>query len=192
MMLKFKGHSGRGQASGFTLLEMVFVLGMLAILVTWITLTVATVETEERLRDASGSIESLARRARNIAVRQQRAYQLTISAGSISIAPQYMLTGEVDEYEEDRGEELASREDHENITASESMDAEVTYEIRRWRSEEWILIEGDEKVVITLDPVGLVEPISIRCSVGKSWLIQELHPLTASVRNEEMSVEDEG
>lgn len=191
-MQKIKGHTRRGQAGGFTLLEMVFVLGMVAILVTWITLTVSTVETEQRLREASGSIESLARRARNIAVMQQRAYQLTISEGSISIAPQYMLTDVVDDYETERGEEAPPREDYENITASEDTDAEVTYEIRRWRSEEWILIEGDKKVVITLDPVGLVEPISIRCSVGKSWLIQELHPLTASVRDEEMSVEDEG
>jgi type II secretory pathway pseudopilin PulG len=190
-MNRAKRHIDGKQAGGFTLLEVVFVLGMIAVLVTWLTLTISTVETEQRLREASGDIESLARRARNIAVRQQRAYQLTISEGSISIAPQYMLA----DVEEDdafgfEGEEIP-REDFENITDSETTDSEVTYEIRRWRSDEWQLIEGDKKIVITLDPIGLVEPISIRCSIGKSWLIQELHPLTASVRDEQMSVEDE-
>ena len=176
-MNKGKRHNEKKQVGGFTLLEIVFVLGMIAVLVTWLTLTVATVETEQRLREASGDIESLARRARNIAVRQQRAYQLTISDGSISIAPQHMLADMEEEDARDfEGEELP-RENFENMTDSESTDSEVTYEIRRWRSNEWQLIEGKNKVVITLDPIGLVEPISIRCSIGKSWLIQELHPL---------------
>ncbi|MBT8038466.1 MAG: hypothetical protein KJO21_13080 [Verrucomicrobiae bacterium] len=164
---------------------------MLAILVTWLTLTISTVETEQRLREASGEIESLARRARNIAVRQQRAYQLTISDGSISIGPQFMLADVEQDDALGFDDDEAPREDFEDITASEATDSEVTYEIRRWRSDVWELIEGEKRVVVTLDPIGLVEPIAIRCSVGKSWLIQGLHPLTASVRNEEMSIEDE-
>lgn len=166
-------------------------LGMVAILVTIFTVKVSTVETEQRLREASGGIESLAKRARNIAVRQQRAYQLTISDGNISIAPQYVLQEGEDSFLEREEEEAeAPRENHEDILASEKTDDEVTYEIRRWRSDEWQLIEGDKTVVLTLDPVGLVEPISIRCSIGNSWMIRELHPLTAGVRDEEMSVED--
>ncbi len=190
-MNRARRHSEGAQAGGFTLLEVVFVLGMLAVLVTWLTLTISTVETEQRLREASGDIESLARRARNIAVRQQRPYQLTISKGSISIAPQYMLEDREQEDAFDFEDEETPRVDFENMTDREATDPEVTYEIRRWRSDEWQLIEGERTVVVTLDPVGLVEPISIRCSKGKSWLIQELHPLTASVRDEEMSIEDE-
>ena len=177
-------HQRLKQAGGFTLLEMVFVLGMLAIFATWITLRVVNVETEQQLREASGSIESLARQARNIAVRQQRAYQLTIAEGAISIAPQYMLEDEKGGYDE-----VNPRKEFENITATEKTDSGVTYEVKRWRSDEWKEIKGDEKVVITLGPLGLIEPISIRCSIGKSWLIHQLHPLTASVRDEEMSVE---
>ena len=63
-------------------MEIVFVLAMIAMLTTWMTLSVSTVETEQKLREASGGIESLAKRARNIAVMQQRPYQLTISAES--------------------------------------------------------------------------------------------------------------
>ena len=185
-------HKGVKQVGGFTLLEIVVVLGMVAMLVTWLTLSIGTVETEQKLREASGSIESLAKRGRNIAVRQQRTYHLVISEGSISIAPQYVLEGSDESImEPEYGDGEIPRDNFEDITASENTDSEVTYEIKRWRSDEWELIEGDKKVILTLDPVGLVEPISIRCSNGKSWLIHELHPLTAGVRDEEMSVENE-
>ncbi|MCP5536664.1 MAG: type II secretion system protein [Akkermansiaceae bacterium] len=185
-------HKRGTQAGGFTLLEIVFVLGMVAVLATWLTLSVTTVQTEQRLREASGSIETLAKQARNIAVRQQRAYQLTITEEAVSIAPQFTSISDGEHLiEPEENEEPAPRDDFEDITTREETDAEVTYEIKRWRSDEWQLIKGDTKVVITLDPVGLVEPISIRCSIGKSWLIHELHPLTAGIRDEEMSIEDD-
>lgn len=184
----------RQQAQGFTLLEIVFVLGMIAMIVTWVTLTVTTVETEQKLRRAAGSIETLTKRGRSIAVMQQRPYQVTITLGSVSMAPQYMrsdIEHDDDAYDEYDAYDGASREDFENITARETMDSEVTYEIRRWRSDIWQEIDKNSQVVLTIDPTGLVEPISVRCSVGKSWIIQELHPLTGGVRDEEMSIEDQ-
>ncbi len=187
-MSRCKHHNGVKQASGFTLLEMVIVLGMLAVFATWFVMSITTVETEQRLREASGGIESLVRRARNIAVRQQRPYELTIREGEISIAPKYVLD---DEEEDEEFDEDHPRVEFENITASEKTDPKVSYEIKRWRSDKWVKIKGDEKVVVSLEPIGLVEPISIRCSIGESWLIQELHPLTGSVRDEQMSVEKE-
>jgi prepilin-type N-terminal cleavage/methylation domain-containing protein len=176
------------QAQGFTLLEIVFVLGMIAIIVAWVTLTVTTVETEHQLRKAAGNIETLVKRGRSIAVMQQRPYQVTVSLGSVSMAPQYMRSDFVEIDDDD--EEGASREDFENITANENTDPDVTYEIRRWRSDIWQEIDKNHQVVLTLDPMGLVEPISVRCTVGKSWILQELHPLTGGVRDEEMSIED--
>ena len=171
---------------GFTLLEMVIVLSIIAAIATMAVLEFGNVHAEQRLRESIGSIESLAKRGRNIAVRQQRAYQLTISEQSISIAPQYARR-------EDGGgnndDELGMRKKFEDFTDSEQTDDEVVYEVRRWGSDEWQVIEKDKKVVVTIEPTGLVEPISIRCTVGKSWIMQELHPLTAGVRNEEMNIE---
>ncbi len=174
------------QAGGFTLLEVVIVLGMITILVTWLTVSIGTVETEERLRRATADITVMTKRARSIAVQQQRPYVLTISEGSIKIAPLYNIS-EDDKIPVDEEEP----EQFQDIIDSEETDAEVRYEIRRWRSDIWQAIEDNKEVVLRLDPVGLVEPISIRCSVGKSWLIQDLHPLTAGVRDEQMNIEKE-
>lgn len=174
-------------SGGFTLLELVIVLGVIAILVTWMTLSVGTVETEEKLRYAAGDITALTKRARSIAVQQQRPYKLTISKKSIAISPLNNLS----EDEIFKNQEGSENQRFQAVIDSEETDADVIYEIRRWRSEEWITIEDGKEEVIVLDPLGLVEPIAIRCTVGKSWLMQEFHPLTAGVRDEEMSIEKE-
>ena len=179
----------QGEVSGFTLLEMVFVLGMIGILVAWVTVSVASVNKEKKLLKAMDGIESLIRRGRSVAVLQQRPYMVTISSSGISLAPQYV--GSEQELYDDDGAELNEREVFKSVTATESIDPEVKYEIRRWRSDVWEEIEGDKKVELILAPEGLVEPISIRCSMDKSWILHTLSPLTGAVRDEEMSVQDD-
>ena len=180
------------QVAGFTLLEIVFVLSMIAILVTWLTVSLSTVESEQKLREAASRIELLAKRGLSIAVMQQRPYQLTITASSVSIAPRYALgpdeAGYIENEQDGAGGESGSFDD---ITASEAIDVDVSYEIKRWQSDDWVALEGDKRIVITLNPIGLIEPFMIRCTMGESWIMHELHPLTAGVRDEEMSIEKE-
>lgn len=185
-------HTKNRQVAGFTLLEIVFVLSMIAILVTWLTVSLSTVESEQKLREAASRIELLAKRGLSIAVMQQRPYQLTITASSVSIAPRYALgpdeAGYMENEQDGAGGESGSFDD---ITASEAIDVDVSYEIKRWQSDDWVALEGDKRIVITLNPMGLIEPFMIRCSMGESWIMHELHPLTAGVRDEEMSIEKE-
>ena len=185
-------HTKNRQVAGFTLLEIVFVLSMIAILVTWLTVSLSTVESEQKLREAAGRIELLAKRGLSIAVMQQRPYQLTITASSVSIAPRYALGPDEAVYMENEQDEAGGESgSFDDITASEAIDADVSYEIKRWQSDDWVALEGDKRIVITLNPIGLIEPFMIRCSMGESWIMHELHPLTAGVRDEEMSIEKE-
>jgi len=185
-------HAKNRQVAGFTLLEIVFVLSMIAILVTWLTVSLSTVESEQKLREAASRIELLAKRGLSIAVMQQRPYQLTITASSVSIAPRYALGPDEAVYMENEQDGAGGEsESFDDITASEAIDADVSYEIKRWQSDDWVALEGDKRIVITLNPIGLIEPFMIRCSMGESWIMHELHPLTAGVRDEEMSIEKE-
>ena len=185
-------HTKNRQVAGFTLLEIVFVLSMIAILVTWLTVSLSTVESEQKLREAASRIELLAKRGLSIAVMQQRPYQLTITASSVSIAPRYALGPDEAVYMENEQDGAGGEsESFDDITASEAIDADVSYEIKRWQSDDWVALEGDKRIVITLNPIGLIEPFMIRCTMGESWIMHELHPLTAGVRDEEMSIEKE-
>ena len=185
-------HTKNRQVAGFTLLEIVFVLSMIAILVTWLTVSLSTVESEQKLREAAGRIELLAKRGLSIAVMQQRPYQLAITASSVSIAPRYELgpdeTASMENEQDGAGGDSRSFDD---ITASEALDGDVSYEIKRWQSDDWEALEEGKRIVLILNPIGLIEPITIRCSMGKSWIMHELHPLTAGIRDEEMSIEKE-
>lgn len=179
-------HRCHGRVPAFTLLEMVFVLGLIVVIATMVVVNASTVETEKRLREAAGAVESMAKRARNLAVTQQRAYELTISGEGVSIAPQHPLNVSKDDWgQENEGEPGIV---HEDIKAAKALDENVVYAIKRWGADEWVTIDGENKVVLTLGADGLVEPVEIRCSVGESWLVQRLHPLTAGVRDEEMSI----
>ncbi len=185
-------HAKNRQVAGFTLLEIVFVLSMIAILVTWLTVSLSTVESEQKLREAAGRIESLAQRGLRIAVMQQRPYQLTITASSVSLAPRNAFgSDEAVSMENEMDGEGGDSRTFDDIAASEATDAEVSYEIKRWQSDKWEELEGDKRIVITLNPIGLIEPLMIRCSMGESWIMHELHPLTAGIRDEEMSIEKE-
>ena len=179
-------HTNLSLQKGFSLLEIVVVLGILAVIVTWVTVSVANVDTERQLREAAAKIVSKIGQARSVAVRQQRPYTITITAESVTLAPEF--SSEEEEDFDDEGDELSIYQ--EDITSASENDADLTYEVLRWQSDDWKLMEDKESVIITVEPSGLVEPISIRCTKGKSWLIQELHPLTGRVRDEQMSIEE--
>ena len=191
-MQRVSSHINNRKVSGFTLLELVFVLSMIAVLVTWVTVSISTVETEDKLREAAGSIELLAQRGLNVAITQQRSYELSITANMVSLAPKYVLDSEsvgwVDQNE--LGEDEVSRK-FDDVVANEPMSTDVLYEIKRWQSSEWLTLEKDKQIVLGLSPLGLIEPISIRCSIGSSCIMHQLHPLTAGIRDEEMSIEKE-
>ena len=187
-----KRHIRDRQLGGFTLLEIVFVLSMVAILVTWMTVSIATVESEQKLREAAGRIELLAQRGLSLAVIQQRPYELTITENTVSLSAKHANASDGAE-----GIDYAELNDEvgdggfENMTVSEPLEVDVSYQIKRWRSNDWQTLEKNQQMVIGLSPLGLIEPISIRCSIGKSWMMHELHPLTAGIRDEEMSIEKE-
>jgi prepilin-type N-terminal cleavage/methylation domain-containing protein len=186
-----KSVTGTKKRGGFTLLEIVFVLSMVAVLVTWMTVSIATVESEQKLREAAESIELLAKRGLNVAVAQQRPYELTITETTVSLAPKYTYSSDdingVDSSELNDEAETGFVD----VSVNEPMASDVLYEIKRWRSDDWQPLEKNKTVVLMLSPLGLIEPISIRCSSGKSWIMHELHPLTAGMRDEEMSIEKE-
>ncbi len=143
---------------------------------------------ERLLRDASGEIEMLAKRARTTAILQQTPYALEFREGIVRLMPLaqagrvekrtvggHRIGGEPVEYEGGGNRwELP-------------LEGGISVFIRRWNSAQWLATVKDTVHVWRFDPNGLCEPISVKLVVdGKSWSADTYHPLTATIRESQL------
>ncbi|MEY3895051.1 MAG: hypothetical protein RLZZ214_570 [Verrucomicrobiota bacterium] len=163
---------------GFTLIEIVMVLAISAIVMGGAIGLMIFSSDERVLRNASGEIELLAKRARTIAILNQTPYALEFREGVVRLLPLAQAGMDLKKSSKQREEPEASAVDE-----SRQIDLEGGLEIsiRRWNSEEWLTTHKKTVHVWRFDPDGLCEPISIRYSLGKSWAEDTFHPLTATI-----------
>lgn len=141
---------------------------------------------ERVLRDASGEVELMAKRARTISILHQTPYALEFRPGLVRIVP-FAQAGMSDK-DLSRGKGAASGGD--NATGAENREyvlgAGVDILVRRWNSEKWLATPKNTVHVWRFDPDGLCEPISVRFTLGKSWAEDTYHPLTATIRDSQL------
>ncbi len=183
---------------GFTLLELVIVMMVVALLGAGAIGYMILSSDERSLNNASAEVEVLAKRARTIAALQQRPYALEFFENRISLMP--LAEAMVDPG--DREDILAAQEDaaaeraaasedgmppaasgFESVHAGWELDPEMRLLVRRWASDEWLAISGGNRQVWRFDPEGFCEPIAVRIQIGESWKESEFHPLTGSIRD---------
>lgn len=140
---------------------------------------------ERALRNASGEIELMAKRARTIAILQQTPYAVEFREGRVNLLPwaeaglqdkksrRYVFTDDA----EAAGEGDKSRQ--------YTIPAGMAVSVRRWNSEEWHTTLKNAVHIWRFDPDGLCEPISVRLELNKSWIIDTFHPLTATISETE-------
>ena len=63
------------------------------------------------------------------------------------------------------------------------LDPDLVLSVRRWASDAWQKPSERRPLVWRFDPDGLCEPVGVRLALDGSWIEQEFHPLTASVRD---------
>jgi prepilin-type N-terminal cleavage/methylation domain-containing protein len=167
---------------GFTLLEIVIVLALAAMILAGAVGTMIYSSDERALKSASSEIESMAKRARTIAILNQTPYALEFREGIVRLLP-YAQAGQ-DEKKSSRRRPA----DVEAEAADSSQNREYVLEgglelsILRWNSNKWLPAVKDTFHIWRFDPDGLCEPISLRISLGKSWVEETFHPLTATAQ----------
>lgn len=183
--------------AGFTLLEIVISLSIVALLMGGSIAFLVINRAEARLRRTSGSVEGLAKRARTIAVLRQTPYALEFHNGRVRLSPLVeagiedpedlpQLSADDDWPEEEGGADRPLAPVRDEIV----FDEEMVVGVRRWGSDDWVVFDNERnRMTWRFDPNGLCEPISVRFEVddGESWLEQQYHPLTASVRDYTMT-----
>jgi prepilin-type N-terminal cleavage/methylation domain-containing protein len=173
---------------GFTLFEIVIVLALAAVLMGGALGIMVFTSDERTLKNVTGEIELMAKKARTIAILHQTPYALEFREGVVRLLPLAQAgMGEkqrMRDLESDSSDEASGSKNRQLI-----LDAGVTVSIRRWNSDEWLTTTKDTIHVWRFDPDGLSEPISVRVNYGKSWMEDTFHPLNATAILSEKSSE---
>ncbi len=187
--------------TGFSLIELVIVMALIATVLTVALVSSFGRDGEKKLRRGTDAISGMVRRARAFAMLQQKVFLVTIEPNQIHIgamqAPPQEDKRRLRTSLRAREEEVDPsevRQDFAPINESESWDEDLKIEIKRWGSKNWVEIEddGDSQIkvrqVLRFEPSGISEPFAIRVTSKDGYIMQEFHPLSASVSNEEFEI----
>ena len=177
-----RARASKPAAAGFTLLEIVVVLVLIAVLAGSAISVMITSADERALKNSSGEIEALAKRARTVAALQQRPYALEFFENRVRLMPLAEAVIEPAEREKAAAMlELAGAESG-SIHAEWASKGDLRMQVRRWASDTWIPIDSKSRQVWRFDPEGFCEPVGVRLETEKSWMEMEFHPLTGGIR----------
>jgi prepilin-type N-terminal cleavage/methylation domain-containing protein len=176
--------------TGFTLLEIVIVLILIGLIIGGSIATLSFSSSERILRNQSGEIELLAKKARTAAILRQTPYVIEFHPGLIKLLP---LSSTVNnERTTALGNAIGGRDNHEaalpELHQTLKIDSKITLTIRRWNTDSFITPFENVIPAWRFDPDGLCEPITIRLSLEESYAQDTYHPLTASVADSEFEI----
>jgi len=180
---------------GFTLLEMVIVLLVVALLGGSAVGFMIISDDERALNRSSVEVEVLAKRARTISALQQRPYALEFFNNRVSLMPLAEAMLEPADREKAIAAQAAAAEEaaadvpvssFSPVHAGWELDEDMRLFVRRWATDAWIPINSETRQVWRFDPEGFCEPVGVRIERGKSWKESEFHPLTGGIRDSTM------
>ena len=169
---------------GFTLLEIVIVLGIATLIIGGAVGAMVLSSDERTLRNATGEIELMAKRARTISILKQTPYALEFREGLVRLLP----LAQAGIKEKDKSlltKSEAATDKNRELKLVEGM----SVSIRHWNSEKWLSAAKDNVHVWRFDPDGLCEPVSLRILLNKSSAENTYHPLTATAISEQSYLE---
>lgn len=168
---------------GFTLIEIVMVLAIAAIVMGGAVGLMIYSSDERILRNTSGEIELMAKRARTIAILHQTPYALEFREGVVRLMPLAQAgLSEKKSRRNDPAPQAGNSDENRQI----NLEGGMNILIRRWNSEQWLPTVKKTIHVWRFDPDGLCEPISVRLTLNKSWSEDTYHPLTATIRDSQL------
>lgn len=172
----------KSSAAGFTLLEIVVVLVLIAVLTGGAISVMVSSDDDRAFKESSAEIEALAKRARTVAALQQRPYALEFFENRVRLMP--LAEAIIEPAERQKAEAMLeiNNSGGASVHAEWSSDEDMGMQVRRWASDTWIPINEKSRQVWRFDPEGFCEPVGVRLETKKSWMEMEFHPLTGSIR----------
>lgn len=208
---------GVASGRGFTLVEVVITLSVLAVLVG---ISVPAVSGLQRQHEARRPVAELVRMARTVRARamaEQHPYQIAFDHNGFQAAEYFSPYGGREEFDElvkeleeaERIREMveASEKRLGNLGSPEEPDPEgvnrgaevfyesyelppgVRYEIMMRGDHQWVEMGGGEFKRWVFQPSGMCDPLRIRVQSDKAFFEVSFHPLTGDISEEKSYVE---
>lgn len=181
----------RSEASspaGFTLLEIVIVLMVFALILGGAITTIVLSSSERALRNASGEIELLAKKARAAAILHQKPYAIEFHENSLRLLPfaEASDTERTTALGNEIGGTAPDGESGTTLREDITIDPDITLTLRRWNTADFLSPSENSVPIWRFDPNGLSEPVTIRLTIGESYAQDTYHPLTATIADSEL------
>lgn len=200
MTLAVKIRSRDGRSGGFTLLEMMFTLSLIAVLVGVSVVSYKPDSPAKQMQKATVQIEALSARGHTMALLHQKPFWLRFERNRVVLEGAELESVDTrsdeeqfasdDPRETDEEAEISRTVEYDEFIFSEGMEVFV----RRWGAAEraWFHQEKEEDPVIfwNYESSGLCEPISIRIEIEENWTQLEMDPLTGRVSDETSEIYD--
>lgn len=181
-----------GNRNGFSLIEIVVVLGISAFLLTSAVFVMNAPNEEKTLRGEHAKIEDLVRQGRALAVSYQQTFILELSEGVASLSPIAVPENEESDYylDEERTRSSLKPLKEMNWPRLENLDPEYELSVRRWGQVDFNLLNEKRTETILLEPGGMCEPMSVLLSkdLGDKSLSRVYHPLTGLAEDEALTI----
>lgn len=175
--------------SGFSLIEMVLALSLVALIVGIGAISYALGRDERVLRESATKIEAMSSRGHALAVLHQKPFWLRIEENRLVLAgPDTNPEPAFDDG--DFSLELEEEEEQREVVYEEySFPTKILF--RRWGApaDDWQQPQNGERLFWHFQSTGLCEPVSFRIEMEESWIVMHMHPLTARVEEEETHIQ---
>jgi len=149
---------------GYTLLEMVLVLFIIALII-GIAIPVSTsLMAEEKLREHANALKLCAITARRLAMTGNKAYEIRFEEKTFWLQSFH-----------------ADQKVDPDVLDSHALTAGTNYTIERWGNKKFSKPEEESWV---FQPDGICEPVKVHFQSGKNWIEFAFNPLTARAEEE--------
>jgi prepilin-type N-terminal cleavage/methylation domain-containing protein len=203
--------------SGFTLVELVIAMTVVAILAGLAVPAVSSVQKERIAREPVTALYLLAREVRLRSMKERRPYQIVFDSEGFRATRFFHPYGGREEFEELKIEleQLAQRDEMAEASRARGVDMsneevdprmeeveeglryfsehawpeQVACSLRFWDEMQWVDLSGGEFRRWIFQPSGMCEPLRVRVEADGSFFEIEFHPLTADIKSERSWVE---
>ncbi len=181
-----------GIRAGFTLIELIFVMGITVIVFGAAAYMISTPKIEKKIRENHSGIEDLALQARAMSYSYQQPFVVELREGEARLMP---LARPEDRLAGELSENMGTPA---SLTPLDSMswprvfqiDGEYEMWVKRWNSNDFKVVRDDTVETWIHQPNSPCEPLSIQLISldGQAMLSREFHPLTAKAEDLEMAI----